>query len=285
MDVIGLATSGVEPAEKVSESQANYIMEAATVILDPASTSTDIENAIDKATQGFGADTAEYIREAIDYKVIELSATDPFEIANAISDYNESLKNADLSQYGNMLNRAENSVDVYLDSKGKLMIEDKQNTNTPMQFSISDYDKLDVSRENFSFSFMANDAIKIEDPSISFFGDLDNIIESVRNGEFQMDSDNANPRSLGINNSLNTIDHILDHVTKVQTTIGSYSNALQSAQERSELLSVNVQTVRSSVIDVDLAEAYLQFQQISSSYQATLSTVAQINSMSLLNYM
>jgi flagellar hook-associated protein 3 FlgL len=77
----------------------------------------------------------------------------------------------------------------------------------------------------------------------------------------------------------------MTHITKEHTKIGSYSNALSQASDRSELLSINVQTVRSEVIDVDIGEAYMKFNQLSNSYQAMLSTVAKINSMTLLNYM
>lgn len=188
-------------------------------------------------------------------------------------------------EYQSALKIAKSNVDVHLDSKGVLVVTDLKNTETNMQLSIGDYDITDLTNTTQAFSFMANDAIKINDPSIDFFSDLDDIIESVRFGEYQMDSSNENPRSLGLNNGLTMIDHLMDHVTKAQTTIGSYSNALSSAQERAELLSINVQTVRSSVIDVDLAEAYLQFEQLATSYQAMLSTASKINSMSLLNYM
>nr|MBP9493169.1 flagellin [Sulfurospirillum sp.] len=101
----------------------------------------------------------------------------------------------------------------------------------------------------------------------------------------RMDADSEDPRNIGLQNALSQLDHILDHVTKEHTKIGAYSNALGDANERAEYLSLNVKTVRSSVIDVDTAEAYLQFNQISNSYQAMLSTIAKINSMSLLNYM
>ncbi len=53
---------------------------------------------------------------------------------------------------------------------------------------------------------------------------------------------------------------------------------------RAELLSVNVQTIRSEIADVDFGKAYMDFTQLTNSYQATLSTIAKVNSMSLLNY-
>ena len=136
-----------------------------------------------------------------------------------------------------------------------------------------------------SLTFMANDAIKVEDPKIDFFGELNTMIEAVREGYFSMDGDSDDPRNLGIQNSISRIDHFMDHITKEHTKIGSYSNALSNANERSELLSINVQTVRSEVIGMDIGEALMKFNQLSNSYQAMLSTVAKINSMSLLNYM
>jgi flagellar hook-associated protein 3 FlgL len=143
----------------------------------------------------------------------------------------------------------------------------------------------DVSTSASTLNFMANDLVTIEEPKIDFYKDLDNMIEAVRNGTFRMDAEADDPRNMGIQNSLQRIDHISDHVTKEHTKIGSYSNSLSRANERSELLSINVQIVRSDVVDVDIGEAYMQFNQLSNSYEAMLSTTAKINSMSLLNYM
>lgn len=188
-------------------------------------------------------------------------------------------------EYQNALQTAKVSLEVSLDYRGKMIIKDKMNTDTTMQLSLHEHHTYSLNDTSSSLSFMANDAIKIENPSIDFFKNLDDIITSVRKGEFQLSADNENPRSLGMNYAIDQLTHILDHVTKEHTKIGAYSNALGDANERAEYLSLNVKTVRSSVIDVDTAEAYLQFNQISNSYQAMLSTIAKINSMSLLNYM
>lgn len=287
MDVVALALSGVTPGEKISD--ANYaIDEAITVIQNSSSTSADIEAAIDKATHGYDTETREYIKDAITYGAVATDTSSTYTLAEkteAANKYNKAMQNAELSQYGNLFQTARHNIDVHLDHQGKMQIIDKTTTETNIQFSLNDYNYASKSDGSFAFSFVANDAIKIEDPAVSFYDDLDQIIESVRKGEFNLDANNNNSRSLGINYSLNKINHLMDNVQKAQTTIGSYSNALQSAQERAELLSINVQTVRSGVIDVDLAEAYLKFQQVSTSYQATLSTVSKINSLSLLNYM
>ncbi len=189
------------------------------------------------------------------------------------------------AEYEQALSSAKASVDVSIDDRGRFKISDKYESDSKMELSLFDSRSDSFDSETAAFSFMSNDAIKIADPAIDFYKDLDLIIETVRKGEFQMDADNGDPRSLGLNNSLTKIDHLMDHVNKSQTKIGSYSNALSQTNDRSELLSINIQTVRSEVIDVDIGEAYIKFNQLSNSYQAMLSTVAKINSMSLLNYM
>ncbi len=181
---------------------------------------------------------------------------------------------------------AKYSVDVSLDYKGRLQIEDKLNSSTNIKFSMYDSSSDDFSsNDGNSLSFMSNNAITTDEPNIDFFKDLDDIIQSVREGKFSMDSSSGDPRNLGIENSIAKIDHISDHVTKQHTKIGSYSNALKSANERADFLSLNTTSIKSKVADVDLGEAYTEFTQLSNSYQAMLSTIAKINSMSLLNYM
>ncbi len=187
-------------------------------------------------------------------------------------------------EYNSALISAKGVVEVDLDYKGRLQIHDNFNSESQIEFSMFDQNA-DKSTQASALTFMANDAVKIDDPNIDFYKDLDNMIEAVRGGTFRMDGDSDNPRNIGIQNSIQRIDHLMDHVTKEHTKIGSYSNALSRANERSELLSINVQTVRSEVIDVDMGEAYMKFNQLSTSYEASLSTVAKINSMSLLNYM
>ncbi len=187
-------------------------------------------------------------------------------------------------EYNYAVSKANNSVEVGLDYRGCLEIKDRLHSQSQIEFSMFDENAKNPSKGS-SLTFMANDAVKIEDPNIDFYKDLNQMIEAVKNGTFRMDSNSVDPRNTGIENSLSRIDHIMDHITNEHTKIGSYSNALSQANERSELLSINIKTVRSEVIDVDIGEAYMKFNQLSNSYQAMLSTAAKINSMSLLNYM
>ena len=189
-------------------------------------------------------------------------------------------------EYNYAINSAKANVEVTLDYKGRLSILDKTASTSKIEFSLFD-SQSDTFNGSASaaLSFMANDAVTISNPSIDFFKDLDSMIEAVRSGNFRMDDKSTDPRNIGIQNSISQLDHILDHVTKEQTKIGAFTNALTNASDRAEYLSLNVKSVRSSVIDVDVAEAYLQFTTVSTSYQAMLSTISKINSMSLLNYM
>jgi flagellar hook-associated protein 3 FlgL len=190
----------------------------------------------------------------------------------------------DASEYNDAIKTAQNSVEVNLDYRGRLEIIDTTKSVSNIEFSMYD-SNADTVGTGSVLSFMANDAVVVEDQYIDFFSDLDDIIEAVRNGSSGMDADGDDPRNIGLENAIQRLDHISDHVTKQHAVIGAYSNALSSANERAQLLSVNVQTVRSEVIDVDIAEAYLTYEQLSTSYQAALSTISKINSLSLLNYM
>jgi len=298
MDVIGLALSGTTLQAKVSETNAWAIENAINISVDTTSTVAQKEAAIKTAKEGASSSAAEYIQKAIDYGIIfeQTPTTDTINKDKAEADKKQALKDADLAQYGDWVEIAKSRVEVTLDHRGQMVVKDKKNSDTPMQLSLEERHAYatpelenppasTISKPRSALSFMANDAIKIQDPSIDFFQDLDSIIASVRRGEFQLSADNENPRSLGMNYAIDQITHILDHVTKEHTTIGAYSNALSDASDRAEFLSLNVKTVRSQIIDVDIAEAYLQFNQISTSYQAMLSTISKINSMSLLNYM
>lgn len=285
MDIVSMVTSGNIPKQGITTTAQTAINDAITfgVAGDAANLAT--QTALAKT--GVSTETAKYIQEAIDAGILRDNPTSsPDVVAQATLDYNDAIANANLTEYNYAVNNAKNNVNVTLDNKGQLQIIDKKASQTKIEFSMYDKSATDFTGlGSAALSFMANDAVTISNPSIDFFKDLDAMIEAVRTGTLRMDGNSEDPRNIGLQNSLTQLDHILDHVTKEHTKIGAYSNALGDANERAEYLSLNVKTVRSSVIDVDTAEAYLQFNQISNSYQAMLSTIAKINSMSLLNYM
>lgn len=229
-------------------------------------------------------DSSGAITRANDVTYQQLSDIMAMLVSNKLPTDSDSSGTIEFSEYNQAITNAKGAVEVGLDYKGKFEIKDILHSQTKIEFSMFD-SNADNSTSPSTLKFMANDLVTIEEPKIDFYKDLDLMIEAVRSGTFRMDANADDPRNIGMQNSIQRLDHIMDHVTKEHTKIGSYSNALSQANERSQLLSVNVQTVRSEVIDVDMGEAYMKFQQLSNSYQAMLSTVAKINSMSLLNYM
>lgn len=192
----------------------------------------------------------------------------------------------DLEEYQYAIKTAQNSVEVGLDQQGRLSLMDKTASATKISFRISDSDASTFDgTSNAALSFMANDAVTIESPSVNMFEQLDAMIEAVRTGNFRMDSTSSDPRNVGIQNALAQLDHIADHVEKAHTKIGALSNALTETKTRAETLKVNVKTVQTEIVGVDLAEAYLELTQVSNSYEAMLSAISKVNSMSLLDYM
>ncbi len=288
MDVISMATSGNIPKLGVS-TQASIDIQTAITEATDGNPLTDGIVATASAKSGVSTKTAEYIQQVIDFGIAEVNASaipDPIAEAKAKASKDAALISANLEEYNHYINSAKNNVDVSLDYKGRINILDKNSSETKINFTMYDKSATDFTGiSSTALSFMANDAVSISNPSIDFFKDLDSMIEAVRTGNVRMDGKSDDPRNIGIQNSINQLSHILDHVTKEHTTIGTYSNALQNASDRATYLSLNVKTVRTSIIGVDEAEAYLQLNQLSLSYQAMLSSISKINSMSLLNYM
>lgn len=189
-------------------------------------------------------------------------------------------------EYNYAVKTAANSVEVTMDQDGRMNIMDRTASKSKIEFSMYDNNASDYSgTTSASLSFMANDSVAISNPSIDMFAQLDEMIEAVRSGTFNMSSTADDPRNMGIQNAISTIDHISDHVEKAHTQIGAYTNALTDAKDRVDTLTVNVKTVQADIIGADPAEAYLTFTQLSQSYQAMLSSITKISSMSLLNYM
>jgi flagellar hook-associated protein 3 FlgL len=180
---------------------------------------------------------------------------------------------------------AQKDVEVGLNN-GKMYINDKQNATTKIRFDIHDADTDDYNNSTAPvFTFNSNNALTIDEPKVDIFHQLDEIIQSVREGRVRMDGDEDNPRDIGIQAGIELIDHLQDHVIKKHTEIGAISASLQNTQDRTNMLIVHTETLKSDVIDVDMAEASLQLNKLTLNYQAMLSTITKVNGLSLVNYM
>ena len=197
-------------------------------------------------------------------------------------------QNNTYSDYKNSVQTADKEVDVGL-KDGKMYINDKNNSKTNIKLEIHDHDtdsySDDPDTKSPVFSFNSNNALTIDEPKVDIFHQLDDIIQSVREGRVRMDGDKDNPRDIGIQGGIELIDHLQDHVIKKHTEIGAISNSLQNTQDRTNMLIVHTETLKSDVIDVDMAQASLELQKLTLNYQAMLSTISKVNGLSLVNYM
>ena len=206
--------------------------------------------------------------------VISMIVSDNLPATDSKSDYDSAIKNA------------KNSVSISLDYRGRLHIEDKLNKSSKIEFSMYDSKNDDFSSSvGNTLSFMSNNAVTVEDPNVDIFKDLDAIIKGVREGRLSMDGDSGDKRNIGIENAIRRVEHIRDHVAKMHTKIGSLSNALDGAYQRSDMLQLQVTTLQSDIADTDMGETLAKYNQVSISLQAMLSTIAKINKISLLDYL
>ena len=202
------------------------------------------------------------------------------------------IDDADSSTYVDAVFTSKRYVDTRLDEKGRIEVEDKTKADTSMRLSLfdssaTDYTpNIDGKYRSSLFTFQSNNSLTIDDPKHDFFASLDEAIEAVRLGRFRPDgTDVVSSRSIGIEGAIERIDHVLSHFTKEHTKIGAVSNRLGYAVERNETLKVNVQTLRSNILDTDIGEASMRLNQLTLNFQALYSTITKINGLSLVNYM
>jgi len=189
------------------------------------------------------------------------------------------------SDYNNAVEASSEEVDVGLQD-GKLYVKDKNNSKTNIKLEINDHDTDSFDGGDApAFTFNSNNAITIDEAKVDIFHQLDDIIQSVREGRVRMDGDEDNPRDIGIQGGIELIDHLEDHVIKKHTEIGAVSASLQNTQDRTNMLIVHTETLKSDVIDVDMGQASMELQKLTLNYQAMLSTIAKVNNLSLVNYM
>lgn len=192
-----------------------------------------------------------------------------------------------LNQYNTAITNANALGSVTFDRSGRIGFEDKTNATTKAAISIYDANSGDFSNTLGSITtFSSNNALTIRDPKKDLFAQIEQIISSVENGKSRADgSDPIDPRNIGIQNSIQMIDDLSDHVSRLQTEVGSYSQVLQASSDRTDLLIISTKTLQSDVIDTDIAEATLRMQQLSLNYQALLSNISKVSKLSLVNYL
>jgi flagellar hook-associated protein 3 FlgL len=189
--------------------------------------------------------------------------------------------------YYDAIKDAQEDVSVVMNSKGQMEIEDMKNSPSSIELSIYDSSTNDFSGNEKApvLSFQSNNALTVDDQHVNFFDRLQDAIDSVTEGIYNADADSSDPRNTGIQNAIKSIDHMNDHMSKMQTVAGSQSQKLQYSIERTEVMMIHVAELRSNVIDADLAEVANELNQRTLNYQAMLASVSKINGLSLVNYM
>ena len=179
------------------------------------------------------------------------------------------------------------SGDTYLSYDGKIEFGDLTSIDT--QASVSMHD---ANSGNFTagvnasvMAFNTNNALTIRDPKTDFFKTIDAMIAAVENHKNYPDSEQNDIRSVGIENAIAMIDDLAEHISRSHAIVGAQSNTLTNSLERTQLLEISTMTLRSAVIDTDLAEASLELTQLTNNYAAMLSTVGRVSQLSLVNYL
>jgi len=242
------------------------------------------------ATSSFSVDGNSYsIFDADDSQGANKTSADAFtlgQLGNVISMVmaDELPSGNSKGTYDSAIKRASSKVEVGLNSAGELSITDNSKKKNDISFSLYDNDAGDFTKSG-SLSFMGNRAVIVDNPKIDFFKDLDAIIESVRNGNLGADSKGDDPLNPGMSSAIGRLDDLASHLSSMQTQLGSMSSSLQQTHDKASILEVNVSQLKSEISDVDAAEAIVQFKQVLLNYQAMMSTISQVNSLTLLNYL
>jgi len=214
-------------------------------------------------------------RQLMDVVNIAVSATPPAAAPGSAVQYNAALNAANLKS------------ETSLSHDGKIIFQEVSSATTNTQATLSMYDSNsdDFTQASSIATFNTNNALTISDPKTNFFQQIDDLIKSVELGRINADGNSGDPRNVGVENAIQVIDDLLGHLGNQHAVAGTQSQTLTRTVERTQLLLLTTQTLRSETLDVDIAEASLELKQLELNYQAMLSSVSRISQLSLVNYL
>ncbi|MCL1790766.1 MAG: flagellar hook-associated protein FlgL [Peptococcaceae bacterium] len=82
-----------------------------------------------------------------------------------------------------------------------------------------------------------------------------------------------------------TLTEVTNNLLTIRSELGARNNRLENIEKQIEINILNVKQNLSAVVDIDIAEAIIQFKSIQNVYQAALAVGAQIIQPSLVDYM
>jgi len=189
------------------------------------------------------------------------------------------------TDYDNAIKASNFNGNTFLSYDGKIQFQEIGSSDTQASISMYDANSDDFSAGASVMTFNSNNAITIVDPKTDFFKEINEMITAVEDHKNYPDASTGSVRNLGVENALNKLDALQDHITRAHSMVGSQSNALTMSKERTDLLEISTMTLRSSVIDTDQAEAALILKQLTLNQEAMFSTIAKVSKLSLVNYL
>lgn len=215
---------------------------------------------------------------------------DPTKTAAYIAGSNTTTQSDYQTAYNSAITNAQSQSTTSLNNKGQLTFKDLASTTTKASMMLNDtnsttYPAAGVTTSGSALQFNSNSALTISDPKTDFFGSIDQIISSVEQGKYRADASTGDPRNAGIQNAIQMIDDLNSHIAKEQAKSGIQSQSLQAAGDRTQTLILSAQTLRSGVVDTDIAQATLQLNQLQLNYQAIYSTISKVSQLSLVKYL
>ncbi|EKM1539972.1 flagellar hook-associated protein FlgL [Campylobacter upsaliensis] len=208
---------------------------------------------------------------------------------------NGQITNAQYDTLQKLMSDSKSTVNVTMDYRGRISVTDKLSTGTNIGVSLSDSQSGQFPQPPYNhtanqvagpdFSFNANNSLVIDEPNVDVIKDLDLMIEAVLSGNMRANADADNPRNTGMQGALERLDHLSDHINKLNTTMGAYHNNIDNVNTRVTFLGVNVQTLKTKVNDADYGETLMNLMQTQLAYQASMKATTTISQLSLLNYM
>ncbi len=207
--------------------------------------------------------------------VVNMVVTDSIPTLNTEADYDDKIRDSNFI------------ANTFLSYDGKIQFQEIGTFDTQATISLYDANSGDFTAATPAsvMTFNSNNGLTVTDPKTDFFKTLDEMITAVENYKIYPDSSGGDVRNVGIRNAIAMLDDLQEHVFRSHSLVGSQSNALTASLERTELLEISTMTLRSAVIDTDLAEASLTLTQLSLNYEAMLSTVGRVSKLSLVNYL
>ncbi|ENN9470499.1 flagellar hook-associated protein FlgL [Campylobacter upsaliensis] len=212
-----------------------------------------------------------------------------------ITPNNGQITNAQYDTLQKLMSDSKSTVNVTMDYRGRISVTDKLSTGTDIGVSLSDSQSGQFPQPPYNhtanqvagpdFSFNANNSLVIDEPNVDVIKDLDLMIEAVLSGNMRANADADNPRNTGMQGALERLDHLSDHINKLNTTMGAYHNNIDNVNTRVTFLGVNVQTLKTKVNDADYGETLMNLMQTQLAYQASMKATTTISQLSLLNYM